>query len=115
MSDPSTTEKKSGRRVLLAWAIIATVVALASTSLAIFSFQRAQSFSPVPKTGTTGQSFAGLEGTIPGRYKLFEDEREIGTVTLHPDGSITNWRDETKPGYLWRLHGEGLLLIWLKD
>ena len=101
--------------MLLVWAIVVTVVALASTSLALLFFWRAQSSSPIPKAGTTAQSFAGLEGTIPGRYKLFEDEREIGTVILHPDGSITNWRGETKPGYLWRLHGEGLLLIWLKD
>jgi hypothetical protein len=114
MSEPSPAEPKSNR-ILVAWAVIATIVALASISLATFAFRRAESSSSAPKANPTNQSFADLEQTIPGRYRLIEDEREIGTVTLHPDGSITNWRGETKPGYLWRLHGEGLLLIWLKD
>ena len=109
MSKPSPTQTKS-RGIFVAWA-----VALISTSLALFAFWRAPSSAPILHANSTGQSFAVLEGTIPGRYKLIEDEREIGTVTLHSDGTITNWRGETKPGYLWRLHNEGLLLIWLKD
>jgi hypothetical protein len=54
------------------------------------------------------------EAQIPGNYRLFEGEEEIGTIVLHKGGSITNWRNETKPGYHWQLQQEGLLLDWLK-
>src|SRR5436190_23897786 len=106
LSERSPAQTKSGR-IILAWAVVATIVALAAISPATFTWRRTESSSPHPQANPTGQSFTDLEQTIPGRYKLIEDEREIGTVTLHSDGSITNWRGETKPGYLWRLHGEG--------
>ena len=53
-------------------------------------------------------------GDLPGTYKWIINGEQRGTVILHADGSITNWRGEKK-SYQWQLWDDALALVWLKD
>jgi hypothetical protein len=71
------------------------------------------------KSNATGlassNSFADIPpDNLPGTYKWIINGEQRGTVILHADGSITNWRGEKK-SYQWQLWDDALALVWLKD
>src|SRR5258705_736457 len=51
---------------------------------------------------------------LPGTYKWIINGELAGTVILHPDRTVTNWRGEKK-SYQWQLWNDALTLVWLKD
>ncbi|HEY0549244.1 MAG TPA: hypothetical protein VGF13_06545 [Verrucomicrobiae bacterium] len=64
---------------------------------------------------TSPSTFADIPpGDLSGTYKWIINGEQRGTVTLHADGSITNWRGEKK-SYQWQLWDNALALVWLKD
>ena len=63
----------------------------------------------------SGGTFAQVSpDDLPGTYKWIINGEQKGTVILHPDRTITNWRGEKKT-YQWQLSDGALLLIWQKD
>ena len=63
----------------------------------------------------TARVHAGLtERNIVGRHTLIHSGRELGTVQLHADHSITTVLGERRPDYQWEIVEDGLL-ICLRD
>ncbi len=60
-------------------------------------------------------SFANISpDDLPGTYRWSVNGEAGGTVILHPDRTVTNWRGEKKT-YQWQLSDGALVLNWQKD
>jgi hypothetical protein len=58
-------------------------------------------------------AFAGVaENTIPGRYKWTQSEQEKGILTLFPDHTFANHKDQKFSTYRWQLARDRLVLEW---
>jgi hypothetical protein len=88
---------------------IKAAVCIAVCSLGLIACDKKPAYNAL----NLNQPFGGIqESSIVGKYKWIESGMESGTLTLHEDHSVTNWKGEKKPGYRWELQKEGLLLIW---
>jgi hypothetical protein len=106
---PVTAESQSGRRILFAWAVIATAIAFTSITVAIFFFIGFRNLS----ASRRASPFLYLSDTeIPGRYKLLDAGVEVGFITLYSDHSFINTKGEKNPRYMWAIASDALLMTW---
>ena len=102
-------ESQSKRRILLAWAVVATVIALISITVAIFFFIGFRNLS----ASRRASPFLSLSDTeIPGRYKLLDAGVEMGFITLYPDHSFINTKGRQNSRYMWAIASDALLMTW---
>ena len=106
---PATTESQRRRTLLLAWAVIATVIALTSITVAIFFFIGFRNLS----ASRRASPFLSLSDTeIPGRYKLLDAGVDVGFITLYRDHSFTNTKGQANSRYMWAITSDALLMTW---
>ena len=106
---PATAESQSRRRILLAWAVIATAIAFTSIMVAIFYFIGFRNLS----ASRRASPFLSLsDAEIPGRYKLSDAGVEEGFITLYPDHSFINTKGQKNPRYMWAIASDALLMTW---
>jgi hypothetical protein len=123
----SAAPRPRARRVLLVWAIAATVAAIifGNTSLVLFvRLRQANAGNPRatlqhPSRNTSKDrmhgpaSFGELQDSdVAGRYRFYERTNMVGTITLLPDHTIINKDGTTYQRYHWEIQPEGLLTMW---
>lgn len=112
-----TKQSLVGRRVLLFWAVAATLAAIVSTTLAVFFFFQGRRPPAIPQHSTAPHSaFLDLaEAEIPGRYKLTEPGWGESFIVLNPDHSFVGKDGITYPVYHWEITRSALLIVWQKS
>jgi hypothetical protein len=105
------------RRLLLLWAITATVAAVAFANCALLLWVRAhQAASAQPAHPYVTSPFLSLtESEVIGRYNYFEGTTQVGFIQLLPDHTIINKDGTTYPQYRWEILRDGLLTVWQKS
>jgi hypothetical protein len=109
MVDAAKAESQSKRTILLAWAVIATVIALTSISAAVFFFIR---FRNLYATHHASPFLSLSDSEVPGRYKLIDAGVEVGFITLYSDHSFINTKGEKNSRYMWAITSDALLMTW---
>lgn len=107
----------SKERLLLIWAVAATVAALVFGNCALVFWMRSrETASARPVTTPTPSSFLSLtESDVIGRYHYFEGGTQIGFIELLPNHSIINKDGTTYPQYRWEILRDGLVTVWQKS
>ena len=104
---------KSGRALLLVWALAATVVGAVSSGLALYLLLR-----PAAPAGTVATSAASpfltlQEESMPGRYKWIESGKEDSSITLFADHSFAGGLGRRTPDHRWVIARDSLWIIYL--
>ena len=105
-------QNKSGFRLVLLWAIVATLVAITSTvtSVVLFLHLRSSAAHPVVPKAT---AFSELrDDMIPGRYERFDGVESRGVLTLLPDHSFLDAKGNRTRVHQWEIGRDALLLTW---
>jgi hypothetical protein len=115
-------------RVVLIWAVTATVATVVFANIALFLFvklrganaQLAQATTQTRRPAASRRSapnaaspFASLQDSdVAGRYHLFQEGTDVGIVTLLTNHSIINKDGTTFPQYHWEIQPGGLMTMW---
>ena len=102
-----------GRTLLLGWAIVATLVGIISSGLALgLFFQHGRRAS----ASASQSPFIELrEETVPGRYHWIENGEERGVMALLPDHSFIGYGGRKTRDHRWEIARDALLIIWAND
>jgi hypothetical protein len=104
-----------GSTLFLLIGISTVVIVLQQRSLQRLEAENVRLRRTPTAASTPGGAFASISpDDVPGTYKWIVNDEPGGTVILHPDRTLTNWRGEKKT-YQWQLSEDALLLIWQKD
>jgi hypothetical protein len=106
------SQQQSGRKLLLLWAIVATLLGLVSTSVALFLSFHARRQSPsLPSAGAS--PFSALrEDSVIGRYKWTEGNEEIGIITLSPNHTFIPPKGRQEKVHQWEIGRDALLVMF---
>jgi hypothetical protein len=124
-------EKPGLNRVLLIWALSATlIVVFLCAVIAFLAVQLSHARSGNRPIVTVGNSvvpppprelepqsgpspFPTLADTeVPGRYRFFQDGVDLGFIRLLPNHSIINKDGTTYPRYHWEVQPDGIMTVW---
>lgn len=104
------SQQHSGQKLLLLWAVVATLLALVSASVALFLSLHARRPSPL-STGVS--AFSALrEDTVIGRYKWTEGNEEIGIITLLANHTFIPPKGQQQKVHQWEIGREALLVMF---
>lgn len=115
---PAPVPGKSKQRLLLIWAIAATLATVLFANAALLLFVRTRELSQrstrdALKADSSASPFLTLhESEVPGRYRFFENGEEMGIMTLNPDHKFINKDGTTYPQYRWVILRDGLMICW---
>jgi len=120
---PAPAPGKSKQRLLLVWAIVATLAAVLFANVALLLFVRTrelkQTQHPTRVTlnqANTASPFLSLEESeVPGRYRFFENGEEMGIMTFTADHKYINKDGTTYPQYRWVILRDGLMICWQRS
>jgi len=109
MNEPSA---KSGRTLLLLWAVAATFVAVVSTSLSLFLFLRTEE-PRSPRSAADASRLPTIsEETVAGRYKWIAEGEEEGVITFLPDRTFIPSNARKTQAHRWEMGRNTLLVIF---
>ena len=112
MSQPMRTKQ----RILVAWAVGATLVAAFSTGWAIFLFQQPGPVSILKSPSVPESPFLKLpESAIPGRYKWISKSGNESFVTLNDDHTFTKDDGNPNPAHRWEITRDAIVIFWLRS
>ena len=113
---PVIRHMRTRQTILVVWAIGATLVALFSTGLAIFLFQRPSPAS-ISQTSSVPESpfFKLPESAIPGRYKWISKSGNESFVTLNEDHTFTKDDNNPNPAHRWEITRDAIVIFWLRS
>jgi hypothetical protein len=101
-----------GRALLIAWAIVATLVGIISSGLALGLFFQCQRASSIKSSSP----FIELrEETVPGRYHWIDNGEDRGVMTLLPDHSFIGYAGRKTPDHRWEIARDALLITWANN
>lgn len=117
---PTPAPGKSKQRLLLIWAIVATLAAVLFANVALLLFIHTRELKQTQSASHTTGSSPGaaspflslLESEVPGRYRFFENGEELGIMTFTPDHKYINKDGTTYPQYRWVILRDGLMICW---
>lgn len=99
---------KSGRNLLLVWALVATLVAMGATALSLFLLLRPEG----PLSPGAAPVFAVEEGRVVGRYRWSAAGEEDGIITLLPDHTFIPPKGRQTQYHRWEMGRHALLVIF---
>src|SRR6058998_3314470 len=99
-----------GRALLLGWAIVATLVSIISSVLALWLFF--QNGRQANATASLSPFIELREETVPGRYHWIENGQERGVMTLWPEHSFIGYAGRKTRDHRWEIARDALLIIW---
>ena len=101
------------RLLLLLWATVATLIAIASTVVSLLLFFNLRS-AAVYHTSMQASPFLELrDEAVAGRYKWIEEGQDHGVITLLPDHSFTLADGDKARFHQWEIGREALFVVWL--
>ena len=111
--DMNQPQDKSGHRLLLLWAIVATFVGIASTVVSVLLFLHLRSSADHYVARQASPFLALREDTVAGRYKWIEGGEDRGVITLLPDHSFISPNGGRACAHQWKIGRDALLVVWL--
>ena len=104
------SQQQLGRKLLLLWAIVATLIAVVSTGVALFLSLHTRR----PSSLSTGASaFSALrDDVVIGRYKWTEGDEEIGIITLLADHTFIPPKGRQEKVHHWEIGQDALLIMF---
>ena len=107
---------RTKQMMLVLWAIGATLVALFSTSWAIFLFRQPRPASIAQIPSVPESPFLKLpESAIPGRYKWISKSGNESFVTLNEDHTFTKDDNDPNPAHRWEITRDAIVIFWLRS
>jgi hypothetical protein len=126
---------RGARRVMLIWAVSATLAAFVLGNVALLLWVRLRQANaalqarvvvaeetarrtaprranPADMAPTSGEFEKLKDSDVAGRYRFFQDGEDLGKITLLPNHSIINKDGTTYPRYHWEITPAGIMTTW---
>lgn len=127
---------RGARRVMLIWAVSATLAAFVLGNVALILWVRlwqanaalnarvaVAEESAAPRTAPRRANPADIapasgefeklqDSEVAGRYRFIQDGEDLGEITLLPNHSIINKDGTTYPRYHWEIQAGGIMTTW---